>query len=502
MSDQKSHPAAARERQVIVFGLAIIAAYVLAVFLPDLVPAAAHRTANELAHARVVAIIQPSPQPSDQVSPQPSDQPTAQPSNQATAQPSGGASPEAGRTGAPSPGPSGSTAAGVAASPGPSGRPGTSPVASPATSPASSPSSDQASPGPGESAGPPVSPGTSPAASPTASPGDQGTGGVQALVLFLDGPFAGQQGQGLVQGPSGSVQVPDYHPGDEVVVEVDTAPDGTKSMALVDRWRLPLLGTLLGIFTVGAAAVAGWRGLRAVASLALTLVLTFRLFVPLVILGWSPVPLAVVFGIAVTVLSFMLTQGLTRTTLAAIAGTTLGLTVTGVLAVVATAGANFTPAQGSDQVVYLQQLTNGTIDLSGLLLAAVIFGGLGVLNDVSVSQAATVEELHLANPSLTRWQLFTRTMNVGTSHLAATINTLVFAYLGTALPLAVLLVIQSSNGGAALSGEDVAVEVMRTIVGAMGILAAVPLTTAIAVRWVVRDGPRLRPEPQAEPVEG
>ncbi len=139
-------------------------------------------------------------------------------------------------------------------------------------------------------------------------------------------------------------------------------------------------------------------------------------------------------------------------------------------------------------MLYLQQLTNGSIDLSGLLLAGVIFGGLGVLNDVAISQAATVEELHSANPSLARWHLFTRTMNVGIAHLAATINTLVFAYLGTALPLVVLLVLGSSSLGVSVSGEGVSVEIMRTVVGALGILAAVPITTAIAVRWVVLPG--------------
>jgi uncharacterized membrane protein len=320
-------------------------------------------------------------------------------------------------------------------------------------------------------------------------------------VQFIDGPYAGQEGQGIIQGPSGALELPDYRPGDEVVVEIDTAPDGTTSMVLIDRWRLPLLEMLLGAFAVTAAAVAGWRGLRAIAALALTLVLTLRLFVPLVIRGWDPVALAIVFGILVTTLSFMLTQGINRTTLAAIAGTSLGLGVTGVLAAVVTASAHFTPAQGSDQVVYLAQLTNGSIDLSGLLLAAVIFGGLGVLNDVAITQAATVEELHLANPALTPWQLFGRTMNVGVSHLAATINTLVFAYLGTALPLVVLIVLQVSNMAATVSEEGAAVEIIRTLVGAIGVLAAVPLTTAIACRWVIVPAGSAGPVPEGSAAE-
>jgi uncharacterized membrane protein len=306
LSDADTHGSAGADRQMVVFGLALVATFLLAVFLPDFVPAAARGAAATVVHARVVSIVEPSPLP-----------------------------------------------------------PG------------------QPAPGPGGQSGP-------------------GSGPSQAIVEFLDGPYAGQEGQGIIQGPSGALELPDYRPGDEVVVEIDTAPDGTKSMILIDRWRLPLLEMLLGTFAVAAAAVAGWRGVRAIAALALTLVLVLRLFVPLVIRGWDPVSLAIVFGIVVTTLSFMLTQGLDRTTLSAIAGTTLGLGVTGLLAAIVTAAARFTPAQGSDQVVYLAELTNGNIDLSGLLLAAVIFGGLGVLNDVAISQAATVEELHRASPSLTR----------------------------------------------------------------------------------------------------
>jgi uncharacterized membrane protein len=181
--------------------------------------------------------------------------------------------------------------------------------------------------------------------------------------------------------------------------------------------------------------------------------------------------------------SFLLTQGFTRITLAAILGTSIGLGLTGLLAVVVTGLAQFTPAQGSETVIYLQQLVGDKIDLSGLLLAAVIFGALGVLNDVAIGQAATVEELALADPSLSRRQLYGRAMNVGVAHLAATVNTLVFAYLGTALPLLVLLSLQLAQFSLSVNQELVAVEIVRAAVGSIGILAAVPATTAIAAWW-------------------
>lgn len=315
-----------------------------------------------------------------------------------------------------------------------------------------------------------------------------------ASIVVLDGAHAGQKAEAQVEGPSGQLQLPDYHPGDEVIAAIDAAPDGTTTVAVVDRWRLPLLQALVYGFAIVTILVAGWRGLRALVSLALTLVLAMKLLIPLLLAGWNPVGLAIVLGVVITAATLVLTQGLTKTTLAATLGTAIGLAVTGVLAVVTTAAAQFTPAQGSEHIVFLQQIGAGRIDLSGLLLAAVIFGGLGVLNDAAISQAATVEELHALDPTLSRRELYRRAMNVGIAHLAATINTLVFAYLGTALPLLVLLAIQIQSFSLTINEEIVAVEVVRTIVGSVGVLSAVPITTAIAC-WLVdrsRRGTRWR----------
>lgn len=321
-----------------------------------------------------------------------------------------------------------------------------------------------------------------------------GPQGPTGTVKFLDGPQAGQTVPATIEGPSGALQIPDYHVGDQVLVAIDHLPDGTTQVSVVDRWRLPLIGGLVGLFALVTIAIAGWRGLRALVSLALTLVLAIRVLIPLLLSGWQPVGLAISLGILITAVSFLLTQGFTRATLAAILGTSIGLGLTGLLAVVVTGLAQFTPAQGSETVIYLQQIVGDKIDLSGLLLAAVIFGALGVLNDVAIGQAATVEELALADPGLSRRQLYGRAMNVGVAHLAATVNTLVFAYLGTALPLLVLLSLQLAQFSLSVNQELVAVEIVRAAVGSIGILAAVPATTAIAAWWhePVRRAPVLR----------
>jgi uncharacterized membrane protein len=310
----------------------------------------------------------------------------------------------------------------------------------------------------------------------------------QAVVEFLEGARRGEKETADLEGPSGRLQLLDFKVGDEVVVAIDEQPDGTKTFSVIDRWRLPLVGGLAAAFALVIVAVAGWRGVRSLVALALSLVLAIRVLIPLLLTGANPLVLAIGLGATVTVVSFVLTQGLNRTTGAAIAGTLVGLLITGVLASVVTVAARFTAAQGSEQILAINQLAGNTIDLSGLLLAAVIFGGLGVLNDVAISQAATVEELHAVDPSLGWRALYTRTMNVGIAHLAATVNTLVFAYLGSALPLLVLFAIQVRGLGFPLNEEIIAVEVVRTLVGSIGIVLTVPITTAIAVRVLAPAG--------------
>ena len=196
--------------------------------------------------------------------------------------------------------------------------------------------------------------------------------------------------------------------------------------------------------------------------------------------------LAVGSATLVTLATFLLTEGARPTTIAAAAGTFICLALTAVLAFAFNALAQFTELQGSGDLVYLQTVGRPELDLGGLLLAAVIFGALGILDDVTVTQAATVHELYEADPRVSRAELFRRAMNVGRSHISATVNTLVLAYVGASLPLIVLFNAGQQDPLLTVSGEIVAVEVVKALVGSIGIVAAVPATTAIAVMLVGR----------------
>lgn len=306
-------------------------------------------------------------------------------------------------------------------------------------------------------------------------------------VEVVDG---GERIEAIVQDGSaalpGSANRAPYEVGDEVVVTRFTGPAAGGSFAIISEpWRLPVLGILAGVFAAAIVVVGGLRGLRSLVALALTLGVVVKLVVPLLLRGFDPILLAVGGGALITVATLLLTEGPSRITLSAVLGTLAALGLTAVLASLFTAAAEFTALQGSEEIAFLIPLVGDRIDLAGILLAATVFGALGVLDDVTVTQAATVEQLHRARPEADRRGVFGRAMMVGRSHIAATVNTLMLAYLGVGLPLLLLFALGGQAPLTVLNGEIVAVEVIRALVGSIGIVAAVPLTTMVAAVLIV-----------------
>jgi uncharacterized membrane protein len=317
--------------------------------------------------------------------------------------------------------------------------------------------------------------------------GADGTG----LPLFLVELDDGNRIEAVVQDASaaipGSSSRAPYEAGDEVVVTVFTGPAAGDFAVIAEPWRVPILGLVTAIFAVAVIVVGGLRGARSLVALALTLTFVIKIVVPLLLRGVDPIPLAVGGGALVTVVTLLLTEGSNRVTWSAVLGTGVALALTAVLAALFTAAAEFTALQGNEEIAFLIPLVGDRIDLQGILLAATVLGALGVLDDVTVTQAATVEQLHRTRPDGERGAVIGRAMRVGRSHIAATVNTLVLAYLGASLPLLLLFALSGESPLTIANGEIVAVEVVRALVGSIGIVAAVPITTLVAA-WLLVPG--------------
>lgn len=308
------------------------------------------------------------------------------------------------------------------------------------------------------------------------------------LIRLADGPRAGEELWAYIAFSSTETGAQDFAPGDEVVVTFTGQPGGPPFVAVSERWRLPELGALVAAFGLAVLVVGRGKGLRALLALVLTIALVMRVLIPLVLDGAPPVPIAIAIASLVTLVTITLTEGADRTSLAAILGTVGGLLVTGLISAVVSAAARFGGA-GAQDLVFLQVAPNMSLDVSGLLLAAIVLGAVGVLDDVTVTQAAAVRELRGAR-HVGHAQLWDSAMRVGRSHIAATVNTLFLAYVGASLPLLVLFMLAQQPLLLTLNSEVVATEVVRTLAGSLGIIAAVPLTTAAAILLLARPGPR------------
>jgi uncharacterized membrane protein len=244
----------------------------------------------------------------------------------------------------------------------------------------------------------------------------------------------------------------------------------------LERTR-PML-VLVVLFVVAVVAFGRWQGIRSLLGLGLSFLVIVGFVIPAILRGRSPVPVALVGAMAIMLVSLYLSHGAGRKTTAAVVGTALALGLTAGLAAAFVGVASLTGLASEDALN--ASFAVGGLSLRGLLLAGIILGGLGVLDDVTVSQASLVFELRRADPAAGLGELVRSALAVGRDHVAATVNTLFLAYVGASLPLLVLFVTSGDGFGTVATAEAVAVEVVRTLCGSIGLIAAVPLTTVLA----------------------
>lgn len=267
--------------------------------------------------------------------------------------------------------------------------------------------------------------------------------------------------------------------GDNILVNRIVTIDGSEYVTYQDFERRPALLMVLVLFIGLFLFFSGWQGVRALFALGGSVLAILFLLVPALLAGYDP--MLVTVGIAALVLAVVLfgTHGINPQSIIAFGGTLSAVIVTGIIAYVSVIVMRFT-GFSSDASVYLNFATDGKLDLSGLLLGSIIIGILGVLDDVAVTQASVVRQLKAANPLFGFHDLYTRSLIVGRDHLGSLVNTLALAYAGVALPIILLYAKTSSSFLLALNQEVIAVEMVRIMVGSIGLILAVPATSAVA----------------------
>jgi uncharacterized membrane protein len=302
---------------------------------------------------------------------------------------------------------------------------------------------------------------------------DQSTQCIQTLVAIDSGPNRGADTLLEIGGGPGQ---PHLAVGDHVRISRQVDQAGTTTYAFYDYQRAWPLIALAAVFAVVIVAVAGWRGLRALIGIVVAFLVLVVFLLPALRDGGSAIPVALVASAVILYAVIYLAHGVSLRTSAALLGTLTALLLATLLSWGAIELAHLTGLsedRNNEVAAYL-----GNVSITGLLLAGFIVGSLGVLNDVTVTQASTVFEL--AETGAARKAIFLGAMRVGRDHIASTVYTLVLAYAGSALPLLLLFSVANRSLGDVLTSESVAIEIARSAVGGIALALSVPLTTAIA----------------------
>ncbi|MFI9405236.1 YibE/F family protein [Nocardia sp. NPDC052316] len=310
----------------------------------------------------------------------------------------------------------------------------------------------------------------------------------RSLITIESGPHQGNKT--LFEIPPGPGQ-PDLRAGDEIRLVRQTDPSGTPMYSFEDYARGLPLTLIFVVFVVVIVVVARWRGLRALLGLVFAFAVLVMFMLPALLDGKPAIPVALVAGSLILYAVLYLAHGVNLRTSSALLGTLTSMVVAAVLSWVAIKITHLTglsEEQNTNVATYLEH-----VSITGLLLAGFIIGSLGVLNDVTITQASAAFELAAIDESASRREVFTAAMRVGRDHIASTVYTLVLAYAGGALPLLLLFSVAGRSIRDVLTGDAVAIEIARSSVGGIALALSVPLTTGIAVMLARPFGTRGKP---------
>lgn len=268
--------------------------------------------------------------------------------------------------------------------------------------------------------------------------------------------------------------------GSRFILRITTTSDGVTYYGISDFERRPALAIFFALFVLVVIGLGKWQGVRSLVSLGISILVIFFILIPLLLKGYSPVWVSTLAATAILFFAIFFTHGFNRKSLIAFIGTVSAVIMTGILASVAVMVTHIT-GFASHESIYLNLNTGGQLDFVGLFLASIIIGMLGVLDDISITQVAVVRELYGVAPHLTRRELFASAIRVGKEHVGALVNTLVLAYIGVSLPVVLFAATSDASAGMLMNMEIFASEIIRTILGSLGLIMTVPITTILAV---------------------
>lgn len=272
-----------------------------------------------------------------------------------------------------------------------------------------------------------------------------------------------------------------YRPDDKVIVSQSGNIDNPDEYVITDFARGDGLIILSIIFIITILAVARGKGFYSIIAMFFTFLIVFKFTLPQILNGSNPIFISIISSLIIIPITFYLAHGLNKKTTISIIGSVITLIITVILGSIFIKLGHLTGL--SSEEAGMLSLDKNSLDMTGILMAGIVIGALGVLDDITVSQSAIVEELSLTGKLTKVKDLYSRAMVIGTDHITSMVNTLVLAYAGASMPLMLMFVNNPHPVGEIINYELIAEEIIRTMVGSIGLVLAVPITTYLAARW-------------------
>ncbi len=271
--------------------------------------------------------------------------------------------------------------------------------------------------------------------------------------------------------------------GDRFYLNHNIDVNGKETFVPVNVDRRNALLLLVGVFIFAVIAFGRWQGVRSLLALVMSFAAIMMVLIPGILNGWNPLVASFLVSGAILFAAIFFTHGFNRESTVAYAGTMIAVILAGLFAIFAV---YITKLSGfsAEESVYLNFNTGGTLNFTALLLGAFIIGFLGVLDDIAITQAAVVTELYDSNPEITGIEVYRRAMRIGREHVGALVNTLVLAYTGASLPLLLYFSMSPTGFATTINIEIFATEIVRIIVGSIGLILTVPIVTLLAVKYL------------------
>lgn len=260
--------------------------------------------------------------------------------------------------------------------------------------------------------------------------------------------------------------------------------DGRESYSVKDIDRRPVIFFFIFLFVAVVLFFSGKQGLRSLLGLLGSFFVILYVLIPSLLHGYPPIITSIVVATIILFLAIYLTHGFNRISTVAFSGTVVSVIITGILAYAGVTLARFT-GLATEEAFYLNLNTKGMLDFTGLLLGGIMIGVLGVLDDIAVTQAAVVREIYHSAPNLSKKEIYKKALSVGKEHVGALVSTLALAYTGASLPLLLLFSSSDTTSFSIINQEIFATEIIRTIVGSIGLILTVPIATLLAVYLLV-----------------